>query len=95
MSTNLMDYAWYKQRGLGKDEEESIDQKFFDEQCTHIGRFNAHSFCPSLWLNSFVLVGEFRRLVTGCIFPLTDRIVFDLSDIKLSSNTYDFMMSGR
>ena len=32
MNTNLMDYAWYKQRGLGKDEEESIDQKFFDKQ---------------------------------------------------------------
>lgn len=64
-----MDYAWYKQRGLGKDEEESIDQKFFDEQCTHIGRFNAHSFCPSLWLNSFVLVGEISASSHGVYLP--------------------------
>ena len=69
MSTNLMDYAWYKQRGLGKDEEESIDQKFFDEQCTHIGRFNVHSFCPSLWLNSFVLVGEISASSHGVYLP--------------------------
>ena len=50
---------------------------------------------PPSGLTALCSWGKFRRLVTGCIFPLTDRIVFDLSDIKLSSNTYDFMMSGR
>lgn len=63
-------------------------------------RTSADSTCtasvpPSSGLTALCSWGKFRRLVTGCIFPLTDKIVFDLSDIKLSSNTHDFIMSGR